>query len=452
MSMIWAGAVEIALAWAVILGVKIASNAFEWKFEHLLPNYWYPVVKRKLAKPETATLKDKGIPKKISDELEGLLAFMQGGSLQNSRIRMDRTFQDKIEHETKQLKKRGLARQFHFTNLKLSEKNEKKKDFRHWSDAGREWREVIVEASVSDKYLSKDKKKVLHETIYPYGAILLRQSRHIRHTDKADKDRKKEQTFYSEYSQMTCPSCGAQLNLKGNETNCPYCGAFIQSQFYDWQTEDFRIYHLPDPNVRNLLYTGGLILALFLPAVPCIRFISNMYLAFGLAFVLTILVAFGMLSFITPKLEKEEKLKEQIVRYDESWLASNINEALYKSVLTPELLTYIVDDIKIKSVENTEDTTTISVSAKLRRTILENDQHIVAKNEKENWTLSRALHPNRLKSKGQDIVIEKECPSCGANYVPDEKGCCSYCGYSLKVDNSKWKINASEKRNMSTIV
>ena len=47
MSMIWAGAVEIALAWAVILGVKIASNAFEWKFEHLLPNYWYPVVKRK---------------------------------------------------------------------------------------------------------------------------------------------------------------------------------------------------------------------------------------------------------------------------------------------------------------------------------------------------------------------------------------------------------------------
>ena len=29
MSMIWAGAVEIALAWAVILGVKIASNAFE---------------------------------------------------------------------------------------------------------------------------------------------------------------------------------------------------------------------------------------------------------------------------------------------------------------------------------------------------------------------------------------------------------------------------------------
>ena len=76
MSIIWAGAVEIALAWAVILGVKIASNAFEWKFEHLLPNYWYPVVKRKLAKPETATLKDKRIPKKIYDELKNNIESM----------------------------------------------------------------------------------------------------------------------------------------------------------------------------------------------------------------------------------------------------------------------------------------------------------------------------------------------------------------------------------------
>ena len=72
----------------------------------------------------------------------------------------DKTFTneqlDKYLWMKEELKKRGLARQFHFTNLKLSEKNEKKKDFRHWSDAGREWREVIVAASVSDKYLSKD--------------------------------------------------------------------------------------------------------------------------------------------------------------------------------------------------------------------------------------------------------------------------------------------------------
>ena len=59
MSMIWAGAVEIALAWSVIMGVKIASNAVEWKFEHLLPNYWYPFVKSKLEQPST--------PNKVSE-------------------------------------------------------------------------------------------------------------------------------------------------------------------------------------------------------------------------------------------------------------------------------------------------------------------------------------------------------------------------------------------------
>lgn len=36
--------------------------------------------------------------------------------------------------------------------------------------------------------------------------------------------------------------------------------------------------------------------------------------------------------------------------------------------------------------------------------------------------------------------MEKECPSCGANYIPDNNGCCSYCGYSLQVDNAKWKL------------
>lgn len=199
------------------------------------------------------------------------------------------------------------------------------------------------------------------------------------------------------------------------------------------------IHRRTDPGT---IFTGSSMYTLHLKYVSCI----------WSCFCIDHFSSFWNALFHNSEIRERGKVERTDYRYDESWLASNINEALYKSVLTPELLTYIVDDIKIKSVENTEDTTTISVSAKLRRTILENDQHIVVKNEKENWTLSRALHPNRLKSKGQDIVIEKECPSCGANYVPDEKGCCSYCGYSLKVDNSKWKINASEKRNMSTIV
>lgn len=36
MSMIWAGAVEIALAWTVILGVKIASNLSYLNWTYIL--------------------------------------------------------------------------------------------------------------------------------------------------------------------------------------------------------------------------------------------------------------------------------------------------------------------------------------------------------------------------------------------------------------------------------
>ena len=315
---------------------------------------------------------------------------MQTGNLQKSTVRMDRIFQEKVVHEIKLLEGRGLSRQLHFTNVKLSEGNAKKRDFRHWSDSGREWREVIVEAAVSDKYLHRDSGKVIHESIYPHGSILLRQSR--------------------------------------------------QSNFYDWQIEDFMIYQTPDPNMDNLKYTSVTILLSFLPTFPCVYLITNMYIAIGVAMTLTIILSLSLLWIRARKIDELENLEKEIVRYDEGWLISNINEALYKTLLTPELLSYSVNNIKLKGVENTSDKTTISVEAMLKQTFLQNNKHIVTKSEKHNWKLCRSRYPNRIKSKGQAVVMEKECPSCGANYIPDNNGCCSYCGYSLQVDNAKWKL------------
>ena len=57
MSMIWAGAVEIALAWAVILGVKIASNAFEWKFEQSIAELLVSGCKKKISKTRDSNFK-----------------------------------------------------------------------------------------------------------------------------------------------------------------------------------------------------------------------------------------------------------------------------------------------------------------------------------------------------------------------------------------------------------
>lgn len=36
------------------------------------------------------------------------------------------------------------------------------------------------------------------------------------------------------------------------------------------------------------------------------------------------------------------------------------------------------------------------------------------------------------------------CPSCGANFVPDENHCCSFCGYSFHIDGAKWAVQANQ--------
>ena len=144
MKLTWSDASVFAFVWACALGYIVASRILEWNFERFLPSNWYFVVKKRLTQPEAKSLRTEKVPKKISNVLEELLTLMQTGNLQKSTVRMDRTFQEKVMHEVKLLEGRGLSRQLHFTNVKLSEGNAKKRDFRHWSDSGLEWREVIV--------------------------------------------------------------------------------------------------------------------------------------------------------------------------------------------------------------------------------------------------------------------------------------------------------------------
>ena len=50
----------------------------------------------------------------------------------------------------------------------------------------------------------------MYEDFFPHGAILLRQSRHIRHDEVESKNRNEEQQFYSEYQKIMSPSCDAE--------------------------------------------------------------------------------------------------------------------------------------------------------------------------------------------------------------------------------------------------
>ena len=77
----------------------------------------------------------------------------------------------------------------------------------------------------------------------------------------------------------------------------------------------------------------------------------------------------------------------------------------------------------------------------LHKLTLQPNQKILNKNKKITLKLYRARYPRRMKSKGQAVLEEKECPRCGANFMPDKNGCCSYCGYQLSMDNSKWRID-----------
>lgn len=72
---------------------------------------------------------------------------------------------------------------------------------------------------------------------------------------------------------MTCPSCGAEVTLSSQQVVCEYCGARIQTDFYDWQTEVFEIYEHIGNNLRKFLLLLGCMMVLFLSEFLCLYLI-----------------------------------------------------------------------------------------------------------------------------------------------------------------------------------
>ena len=70
------------------------------------------------------------------------------------------------------------------------------------------------------------------------------------------------------------------------------------------------------------------------------------------------------------------------MRYDEKVLIVDLNEALYGTELTADALFYSVDKLQLKDVENTENRTTITISAVLHKLTLQPNQKILNKNKK----------------------------------------------------------------------
>lgn len=134
---------------------------------------------------------------------------------------------------------------------------------------------------------------------------------------------------------------------------------------------------------------------------------------------------------------RQEKMADSIVRYSENYLRSCIGDSIYNETESDELMDYGIGNITLKKVVNTEDITKIKVKVYASETYLPDRRNPYTKKVKRTLIMQRARYPERRREDGV-FFMEKECPSCGANFVPDENHCCSFCGYSLKSDNAKW--------------
>ena len=164
-------------------------------------------------------------------------------------------------------------------------------------------------------------------------------------------------------------------------------------------------------------------------------------LAAGMGAAVLVLAAVIAVSTIT--YGKQEKLEQEIVRYSENYLRSCISEALYQNVEHPDLMDYGVGTIRLKKVVNTEETTTITVQVYISETYLPQGRKPHTRKYKRTLVLQRARYPQRRKQDGK-LFTERECPSCGANFAPDENHCCSFCGYSFQADSAKWVVQTGQ--------
>ena len=420
-----------ALGFTLLCGIGIGERIIQVDFSSLLPKNFKKAKLQRLLSPRKSPLWEMKIQKDMKTAFEKVLIPLDKADKKQLPTRMDQTFRRKMERQITLLNQQGLGRDIRLTDVVPVPENK----FVQWNDDGREWREAVLQCSALERLISKQDGRSVYELYRKNGYVRILQSRHIRNADR----KKKKKSYYSEQTKVICPSCGAEVELTSQRTICPYCDGVIQSEFYDWQTEGFEIYEKIGTNLRRALELVGFSVLMFLCVFLCLYLIpdTEISLTAGVGVTILVLILIGAVS--SSQKRRNEKLAEQIVRYSENYLRSCINEALYQDVKDTTLLDYGVGTIFLKNVVNTEDTTEITAQVYISEIHLPKGQKPHTKNFKRTLTLQRARYPERRKGDGK-FFIEKDCPSCGANFIPDENNCCSFCGYSLQANNAQWVL------------
>ena len=421
----------IAASFAVLCTFYIGKSILTIDFsEYSSKNSKKAKLKRLLAKKDTP-LSDSKIRRDMRKAFERILIPLGKADQKLLPARMDMAFRKKIVSQINRLNRNRLCRKIYVTDVVPVPKN----DFETWNDDGREWRESVLMCSTLERFESTEDNKVQHEIYRKNSYLRILQSRHIRSADRKEK----KKSYYSDMLKITCPSCGASVKLDSQQVTCEYCGAVIKNEFYDWQTESFELYESIGTNLKRflqLLVSGSI---LFLCVFLCLYLIKDTEISLA-AGVGAAVLSFGVI--ITPIIcgkIKQERLAGKIVRYSENFLRACLNEYFWENENDEDLLDFSVGTIKLLKVNHAEETTTVTADIYGIKTFLPENQKPYTEKFKKRLILQRARYPEKRKADGE-FFTEKDCPSCGANFMPDENNCCSFCGFGLQVNNAKWIV------------
>ena len=424
-------AASFAILCTFYIGNKILTIDYS---EYCSKNSKKAKLERLLAKKDTP-LQNSKIRRDIRKAFERVLIPLGKADQKLLPARMDMTFRKKIVSKINRLNKNNLCCNIYVTDVVPVPKN----DFETWSDDGRERRESVLMCSTLERFESTEDNTVRHEIYRKNSSLRILQSRHVRSADRNEK----KKSYYSDMLRITCPSCGADVRLVSQQVICEYCGAVIKNEFYDWQTESFELYESISTNLKRFfqLLVSGCIL--FLCVFLCLYLIKDTEISLA-AGVGAAVLAFGVI--ITPIIYgkvKQEKLAGKIARYSENYLRACLNEHFWENESDEDLLDFSVDTIKLLKVAHTEETTTVTADIFGTKTFLPENQKPFTKKFKKRLIIQRARYPEKRKADGE-FYVEKDCPSCGANFMPDENHCCSFCGFGLQVNNAKWIVQKNK--------
>ena len=190
----------------------------------------------------------------------------------------------------------------------------------------------------------------------------------------------------------------------------------------------------------QLLVSGSI---LFLCVFLCLYLIEDTEISLAAGVGAAVLAFGGIITPIICGKIKQERLAGKIVRYSENFLRACLNEYFWENENDEDLLDFSVGTIKLLKVAHTEETTTVTADIFGTKTFLPEKQKPYTENFKKRLIMQRARYPEKRKADGE-FFTEKDCPSCGANFMPDENHCCSFCGFGLQVNNAKWIVQKNK--------